>query len=76
MGRRDSALRTLGPGSYVITPAGRVGLWTSTTHGVALVMSGDDRLLVPAEELRSAFEDLDGTGRPEESSPPLCKVRR
>ena len=76
MGRRDSALRTLGPGSYVITPSGRVGLWTSTTHGVALVMSGDDRLLVPAEELRSAFEDLDGTDPPEKKISTVCKLRR
>lgn len=64
-------MRPLGPGSYVITPEGRVGLWTSTTEGVALVMSGDDRILVRTEELRSAFWDA-STDR---STASLCKDR-
>jgi hypothetical protein len=45
-------------GSYVVTPTGRVGLWTSTSRGVALVMSGDEKIFVPADSLRSAFEDV------------------
>lgn len=48
--------KQIGIGSFVIVPGGRVGRWTSTSEGVALVMCGDDKFHVPAAELVSAFD--------------------
>jgi len=43
-------------GSFVILPNGRVGLWTSTAEGTALVMSGNDKFFARVEELVPAFD--------------------
>ena len=48
--------KQIGIGSFVIVPNGRVGRWTSTAEGIALVMSGNDKFYVPAAELVSAFD--------------------
>ena len=41
-------------GSFVVTPIGRIGLLTSVTDWVALVMCGEERIYVRAESLQPA----------------------
>ena len=48
--------KQIGIGSFVVVPSGRVGRWTSTTEGMALVMSGNDKFVVPAGALVPAFD--------------------
>jgi len=49
-------MKRIKEGSFVILPNGRVGLWTSTSEGVALVMSGNDKFFARVEELVPAFD--------------------
>lgn len=48
-------MKRIKEGSFVILPNGRVGLWTSTSEGIALVMSGNDKFFAPSSELTPAF---------------------
>lgn len=48
--------KQIGIGSFVVVPNGRVGRWTTTSEGVALVMSGNDKFFVPAADLVPAFD--------------------
>lgn len=49
-------MKRIKEGSIVILPNGRVGLWTSTAEGIALVMSGNDKFFAPSSELTPAFD--------------------
>lgn len=49
-------MKQIKEGSFVILPNGRVGLWTSTSEGIALVMSGNDKFFAPCRDLIPAFD--------------------
>ena len=47
---------TVQVGSYVMTPTGRIGLLTSETEGLALVMCGEEKVYVRLADLQPASE--------------------